>query len=70
MDTEVLKRGVAHPQVHLDYYEWLKTMSESDKNYLTQRLSPVQLRDMGVWIWSKSRECLKRQAEESASEEK
>jgi hypothetical protein len=58
MDPKTLENGVTHPQIHLDYYNWLKTLSESDEKFL----ATATCYGIAMWAWSRSREILKEKA--------
>lgn len=63
-DGSVLERGVTHPQIHMDFYEWSMAMNEQDREYFNRAvalmINPV---DVMMWAWTRSRETLKAKAQ-------
>lgn len=56
----VLRRGLTHPQIHTDYYEWLKSHGEFEKNFRAKYSRSFEdFNAIAMWAWSRSREELR-----------
>lgn len=65
MDIETLKRGVAHPTIHGDYYKWLSSIkADSAEDRFRAATCPDfrQFHAIAMWAWTRSRETLKEDA--------
>jgi hypothetical protein len=65
---KILETGVTHPQIHLDYYDWLAQIPYVDswaryhQGLVKTAGQPEVIKDTMMWAWSLSRELLKRKA--------
>lgn len=62
--VRILERGLTHPQIHIDYYAWLGSLSEFDRNFMNTA-SP---NGIAMWAWSQGRERLRAEARKKAAE--
>lgn len=53
-EAESIRKHITHPQIHVDYYEWLGGLTDFDRNFL-KTASPTGI---AMWAWSLSRERL------------
>ena len=61
---EILRSGVTHPAIDLDFYDWLKTLSAFDKEFLLERAKGYQeMIGIAMFAWQRSRTELKKKAE-------
>ena len=61
IDSQILERGLTHPQIHLDYYEWLDSI-RNDKvtqEFIKQHCPRFDdFHAIAMFVWSASRETL------------
>lgn len=61
-----INNRITHPQIHLDYYQWLSNLSEFDANFLLKHAKGENITEkwqninaIAMYAWSRSRETLK-----------
>jgi hypothetical protein len=68
MKTDILKQGVTHPTIDLDFYEWFAAFCNSkeqefDKTFILQRAGSLEnAKTILMYAWQRSREYLRDKA--------
>ena len=68
LDTKTLEHGVTHPQIHIDYYEWIRNLSVFNKKFIADQMQKQNADGLLMFAFSMSRELLKDKAKRNYEE--
>lgn len=59
-------KHLTHPQIHIDYYEWLNKLQADPNSFehkfmLKHSKSFADFHAIAMWVWSRSRESIPKQ---------
>lgn len=67
LQTDVIKEGLTHPTIHVDYYSWFESLNEEELLFVSNHSRNKQeFHAIAMWAWTMSRESLKKKAQSTS----
>ena len=54
-ELEAARKGLRHPQIHLDFYDWMQALKGDDKDFVNTSTR----QSMAMFVWTRARETLR-----------